>query len=392
MRPAILCAMRSSASLSLLAGLLAGACAGGRPPAPAPAPVDSTPAPPPRVTLVRPAPPPGAVARPVRILYGTDRAPTGRGEPWARYGADPGELEVGVATVTLPLDRSARPAGTLPDVPSRFGRRAPPDPARDVVLDRVAPEPEVYWDADVQQELQYDSTRTAVVFIHGFATDFETAVRRAAQVAADLPFPGAMLVYSWPSRGEVGPVAYFRDGKAIDASQPILRAFLEHVLERAGAERVSLVAHSMGTLLLARTLKEMYDARPERRFDQVVLAAPDIDTTTFRRSLAPALAGIARRVTVYASRNDRALELSQAASAQARVGQAGPGLLVVPGVDVVDASSAGTSDFGHGYYGGSNAVLADLRDVLRGVPAAGRRLERHERNGLPWWELLGGNR
>jgi len=187
----------------------------------------------------------------------------------------------------------------------------------------------------------------------------------------------------------VGPLAYFRDDKTIAASQAMLRAFLERVLAHTGAERVSVVAHSMGTLLVARTLKELHDARPDVRFDQVVLGAPDIDTTSFRRSLAPALTGIARRVTIYASQHDRALDVAQRASSYPRVGQAGPGLLVLPGIDVVDASAAADGEYGHGYLGASNAVLADLRAVLAGVPPAARRLERRQRAGLTYWELLG---
>ncbi|HEX5818947.1 MAG TPA: alpha/beta hydrolase [Gemmatimonadales bacterium] len=360
---------------------------GGPAPVPAPAPEPLAEPTPTRETLRRPATPPGAIARSVVLFYGTDRAPDGREA--LRFGTSPGELAVGTARVSVPLDRVARPTGTLPDLPSTLGVRRAPVPARDIFVERVQPMGEVYWDDAVRQELRYDSTRTVVVFVHGFATPWEQALRRAAQLAVDLPFDGAMAVYSWPSLGEVGPLAYFRDDKTIAASQPMLRAFLERVVERTGAERVSIVAHSMGTLLVARTLKELHDTRPELRFDQVVLGAPDIDTTSFRRSLAPALRGIARRVTIYASQHDRALAVAQKASSYPRVGQAGPGLLVLPGLDVIDASAAEEGEFGHGYLGASNAVLADLRAVLAGVPVAARRLERRQRAGLAYWELLG---
>jgi len=367
----------------LLTALLAG-CSG----APAPAvTTEPAPLPPPREVLRRPVPPPGAVARSVTVFFGTDRAPDGREA--SRFGSGQGELAVGVAYVSVPLDRAVRPTGTLPDLPSTLGMRRTPLPAHDLFVERVQPLGEVYWDDAVRQELRYDSTRTVVVFVHGFATPFEQALRRAAQLAVDLPFDGAMAVYSWPSLGEVGPLAYFRDDKTIAASQPMLRSFLERLLAHTGAERVSVVAHSMGTLLVARTLKELRDARPDVRFDQVVLGAPDIDTTSFRRSLAPALTGVARRVTIYASQHDRALDLAQRASSYPRVGQAGPGLLVLPGVDVVDASAADEGEYGHGYLGASNAVLADLRAVLAGVPAAARRLDRRQRAGLTYWELLG---
>jgi esterase/lipase superfamily enzyme len=355
-------------------------------PTPVPAPEPELP-PPPRETVPRPAPPPGAVARSVTLFFGTDRAPDGREA--LRFGTAPGEFAVGTARVSVPLDRVVRPTGTLPDLPTVLGVRRPPSPARDIYVERVQPMGEVYWDAAVREELRHDSTRTVLVFVHGFATPFEQALRRAAQLAADLPFEGAMLVYSWPSLGEVGPLAYFRDDKTIAASQPLLRAFLERVVERTGAERVSIVAHSMGALLVARTLKELHDARPGLRFDQVVLGAPDIDTTSFRRGLAPGLVGAARRVTVYASQNDRALAMAERASSYPRVGQAGPGLMVLPGLDVVDASTAAPGDFGHGYLGASTAVLADLRAVLAGVPAQARRLERRQRAALTYWELLG---
>lgn len=369
--------------LALATALMLG-CGGSPAPVPAPEP---EPAPPPRESVPRPQPPPGAVARSVTLFFGTDRAPDGHEA--LRYGTAPGELAVGTARVSVPLDRATRPTGTLPDLPTTLGVRRTPAPARDIFVEHVQPMGEVFWDDAVRGELRYDSTRTVMVYVHGFATPFAQALRRAAQLAVDLPFDGALVVYSWPSLGEVGPLAYFRDDKTIAASQPLLRAFLERVVERTGAERVSIVAHSMGTLLVARTLKELHDARPELRFDQVVLGAPDIDTTSFRRSLAPALVGAARRVTIYASQNDRALALAERASSYPRVGQAGPGLLVLPGLDVIDASTAAPGDFGHGYLGASAAVLADLRAVLAGVPAPARRLERRQRAGLTYWELLG---
>jgi esterase/lipase superfamily enzyme len=375
--------------LALLAAAALAAC-GGTAPAPTPAP-EPVPAPPRREVVARPAPPPGAVARTRAVFFGTDREPDGR-DP-ARFGVETGELAVGVARISIPLDRVARPTGALPDPPSTLGFRRAPEPARDLFVERVEPMTDVYWDEAVRRELRHDSTRTAVVFVHGFATRFEQALRRAGQLAVDLPFDGAMLVYSWPSRGEVGPLAYFRDDKTVPASQPMLRRFLERVLAESGAERVSVVAHSMGTLLVARTLKEMHDADPRVRFDQVVLAAPDIDTTSFRRSLAPALRGVARRVTVYVSSHDRALDVAQAASSYPRVGQAGPGLHLAAGIDVVDASHATQGDFGHGYLATSTAVLADLRAVLAGAPASARRLEpRRRADGAPWWELLGDGR
>ena len=40
-----------------------------------------------------------------------------------------------------------------------------------------------------------------MVFIHGFNVPFEDAIYRTAQLAHDLDFDGAPILYSWPSRG-----------------------------------------------------------------------------------------------------------------------------------------------------------------------------------------------
>jgi esterase/lipase superfamily enzyme len=326
------------------------------------------------------------------VYFGTDRAPTGDTTAHARYGAGQGDLQTGVARVSLPTDRTRRPTGELPPIPMLGRFRRAPDPSRDIFLERTIPLDAPLWLEQVRRQVALDPRRAVLIYVHGFANSFEDAVRRGAQLAYDLPFDGAMLVYSWPSRGEADPVAYFRDDKTIAGSQAPLRAFLETVIEQTGAERVHLLAHSMGALLVSRTLKEMADQYPGTRFDQVVLAAPDIDTTAFRRTFAPALQKIAQRVTVYASRYDKALDLAQAASTYPRVGQAGASLLVLPGLDIIDASSAGPTEFGHGYFSGSNAVLADLRELLLDRPPASRRLQPRQRGTLTFWELLGGPR
>lgn len=383
----------------LAAAALLAACGGHAPPPAAPAPEPApAPAPAPEPAPpepVRPVPPrlpvvPSGPSEPVFVYYGTDRAAGPDTAAYAHYGAAQGELEVGVVRVSMPTDRSLRPTGTVPPVPMLGPLRRAPDPRRDIIVERTSPLARDLWVEQVQRQLAYDSTRSALVYVHGFANTFEDAVRRGAQLAYDLPFRGAMLVYSWPSRGDANPVAYFRDDKTINGSQAPLKEFLETVIDRTGAEHVHVVAHSMGTLLVARTLKEMADAYPGVRFDQVVLAAPDIDTTAFRRSFAPALTRIATRLTVYTSRFDRALDLAQRASSYPRVGQAGPGMQVLPDVDTIDASVAGSGEYGHGYFSGSNAVLSDLREVLLSHPPSARRLLPRLRGTLAFWELLGG--
>src|SRR5262249_46924146 len=40
----------------------------------------------------------------------------------------------------------------------------------------------------------------ALVFVHGYNTSFDNAIRRAGQLAYDLGFDGPVFVFSWPAR------------------------------------------------------------------------------------------------------------------------------------------------------------------------------------------------
>ena len=90
------------------------------------------------------------------------------------------------------------------------------------------------------------------------------------------------------------------------------------------------------------------------------------------------LARAARRVTIYVSRNDWALDGSAKLHGYARLGQRGPMAAasdegqpasepVFPaGLDVVDMTAVDHGAVGHCYYGSSPDALEDLRDIIRG--------------------------
>ncbi|MGC3972319.1 MAG: alpha/beta fold hydrolase [Pirellulales bacterium] len=94
-----------------------------------------------------------------------------------------------------------------------------------------------------------------LVFIHGFNNSFEEAAKRTAQFAYDLRFPGAPILFSWPSQGTVAQ--YQADSNEAERSQPHFQEFLKNLLSDSKAKRVHLVAHSMGNRILARTLVEL---------------------------------------------------------------------------------------------------------------------------------------
>ena len=64
--------------------------------------------------------------------------------------------------------------------------------------------------------------------------------------------------------------------------------------------------------------------------------------------------------------NDKALQLSKKINGYPRAGDAGPGIVVLSGVDTIDVSEVDTDLIGHSYYGDNRSVLSDMFNLLRG--------------------------
>lgn len=277
-----------------------------------------------------------------------------------RYGNQRGNLETGVCEVSIP---NRHVEGEL-ERPSFLHFQWSQNPLKHVVvLSTQRQETEPFFKA-LKERVKQAPRKEAFVFVHGYNVSFESAARRTAQIAFDLKFEGAPVFFSWPSQG--GLLGYTIDENNVVWSVPHLKQFLLEVSQRSGAESIHLVAHSMGNRALTTALREMFyelDATCPK-FNEVVLTAPDIDADVFRRDLAPAIVKTARRVTLYASSNDEALQLSKRVHGYARAGESGEQLVVVPGMDTIDVSAVDTSFLGHSYYGNNRTVLGDLLDLL----------------------------
>ncbi|MFM8550750.1 MAG: alpha/beta hydrolase [Nitrospiraceae bacterium] len=302
----------------------------------------------------------------VRVMYATDRRASPRDNAGEFYGGDRGLPQMGFCTIGVARDHRI---GTL-DVPTLVR----PTPAGDFYLrlqDRLA-------DADSKELL---------VFVHGYNSTFDDAVRRAAQLVYDVGFPGVPIVYSWPSQGSLG--SYLADETNVEWATPHLKEFLLQVAARSGAQTVHVIAHSMGARALMAALHQIAQNPPGEslpRFKEVVLLAPDVDAGVFVNQV-QGIQRIAERVTLYASAKDKALVWSKTAHGYPRAGDAKPSLLVVPGVDTIDASWVDTSFTGHSYYADSRSILFDLFSLLRHGKSPGERfgLLPKEQNGQRYW-------
>lgn len=300
----------------------------------------------------------------VEVFYATDRRPTSSTKPALRYGPARGDgsLAYGVCEISIPEDHRV---GRL-EGPSwrRFEVRQ--DPEKHVVLLDLREHSGDRFFADLSATLRESPQNQILLFLHGFNVSFEDAARRTAQMAYDLKFEGAPAFYSWPSRGALA--AYTHDEATVEWTIPHLKAFLQDLAERSGAEAIHLIAHSMGNRALTRVLEQLAaimadPAAPS--FSEVILTAPDIDADVFRQ-VAAAFRQAARRVTLYASERDRALLASHKVHGYPRAGDGGPNVVVVPGIDTIDASAVDTDLVGHFYYGDNRSVLSDVFYVLRG--------------------------
>jgi esterase/lipase superfamily enzyme len=207
--------------------------------------------------------------------------------------------------------------------------------------------------------------RIALVFIHGFRVTFEEAAIRAAQIGFDLKVPGLTAFFSWPSKGRLSLLDYTADEAAIEASADKIREFLVAFAQRTEAERVHVIAHSMGNRGVLRAMEHIiakaaqYSKKP---FRHLIFAAPDVDATVFR-DLARNYRDIAECATLYVSSHDRAVESSGIIHDAPRAGFVPP-VTLVDGIDTIEVSNVDLTLLGHGYYGAAEGVLYDMRELL----------------------------
>jgi esterase/lipase superfamily enzyme len=291
----------------------------------------------------------------VRIFYVTDRKPTGAQQPTDFYGvqrAEEGSLSFGVLGVSSPLRHKI---GQL-EAPSQWQGAAHESAiARSLILRNVEPMAENAFWIDVARQVASSSSRQLIAFVHGYNTSFSAASLRAAQLAFDLNFDGAMILYSWPSMGTF--LGYTADEATADWTSFHLRKLLASMLSQSSGETLHLIAHSMGSRVLVSALVDL--AREEiaekQRFKRIFLVAPDIDTGVFRQR-APIIAHVAQDITIYASSADKALIASKRFHNYPRLGDSVSGPVSVPGIEIIDARARDTSLLAHSYFVDATAL------------------------------------
>jgi len=318
----------------------------------------------------------------IRIFYGTDRAPTGSTKPNRFYGGERSRDGLHYGTCDVSIPRRHR-VGRV-ERPKWWKLEFRQDPEKHVVLARVLPRTRDRFSTLLRKRVRRSARREALVFIHGFNVSFPEAAWRTGQIAYDLRFDGASILYSWPSQG--GTLKYTVDETNVRWTEGHFERFLNEIVRESGAQRVYLIAHSMGNRALTEVLKDL--AAPIREgkmpaFSEIFLAAPDIDADTFRDEIAPKITAAANRLTLYASDHDKALKVSKVVNGYPRAGDAGADLVVVEGIDTIDATRVSTDFLGHSYF---DSVVPDIDLVIRqSLPPPDRGLLEELLGDLHYW-------
>jgi esterase/lipase superfamily enzyme len=322
----------------------------------------------------------------VRVHYATDRNYVPGAQPAAMYGTGRGTLSFGYCDVSIPREHRA---GEL-ETRSLWRLEFRDDPAKHVVLLSALVRSRDEFFGDVAARVRSSPKSSAFIFVHGYNVTFEDAARRTAQISYDLGFEGAPVFYSWPSQGKT--LAYPADEQNIEWAQANLKTFLEEFFTQSGAQNVYLIAHSMGNRALARAVGTLLAEKPslKERLKEVILTAPDIDADVFKRDIAPALTATGRPVTLYASSVDLALAASKEFHGYPRAGDSGADLVVLPGIETIDATQVDTGLLGHSYFAESGFVLSDIFHLINDGARANMRMGLHPvdvRAGR-YWQLV----
>jgi esterase/lipase superfamily enzyme len=333
-----------------------------------------------------------SLATRIKIFYATDRQRTGKDDPNEYFGnAEAQGLTYGTISVSIPPS-PVHTRGVI-ERPKWYRLEFSENPKKHVMLLRPVTELDApTFFSELHQDVDESERKELFVFIHGFYNSFQDAALRTAQIAYDVGFTGrdgagVPIMYSWASNDEGPPLGYTRDRTRVSHTLPRLTQFLTDLAKDTGASRINIIAHSMGTDLFGQAITELARLKDAPVFNQIILAAPDIDQKVFERDIAPKLVALSERTTVYTSSGDLALKTSYEVNGERRVGDSTNGPLVVKGVETVDVSKVDFGLIGHSIYAEARPVLDDMLLLLAyGLPASRRNLpSESSTGGLEYW-------
>lgn len=302
---------------------------------------------------------PEPVPRQVDVFYVTNRAAEDRGS--RHFGAERGALSYGIAAVSIP------PGHLMGrhEEPSLLKFEWSPSEHKHIKVREVAALPQEDFAARLSMAVESSRGSKLMIFVHGYNETFAGAAKLVGQFAYDLKFSGPVVLFSWPSQGSL--TGYPADATNAEWAQAHFSELMAALLEHVAVESIYLVGHSMGNRIIGRGIARLAAERPNdlHRFREIVMIAPDIDAEVFRMDLAPRLSRAGMHTTLYASSNDRAMRASKMFNGYSRTGESGEALVVVDGVETIDASEVTGGFIGHSYFAEDRRIMEDIFGMLQ---------------------------
>ncbi len=292
----------------------------------------------------------------------------------------------------------------------RYARFAPPQTIKPAKGDKqivvpLAFQPEAEWWSGLRDAANLRKGRV-LLYVHGYRETFPSTAKDAVQIAALTQFDGPIIQYSWPSQGDL--LSYAVDETNMYWDERNFRNFLTKLARTEWVKEIVIVSHSLGARLVIPAVE--YVDRSSTNADSsnisnIILASPDVDREDFERDIAEEVLALRRvnndrRITVYASLNDKALAVSRALHGYPRLGspycfnpfeakelkakglpercfatkskyETEPSKTGFTIIDTTDATSGGS---GHSDYLRSIAVCKDFASVVNGARENGDRM------------------
>lgn len=152
--------------------------------------------------------------------------------------------------------------------------------------------------------------RGVALFVHGYNNTFAEGMYRFAQVVHDTGMPEVAVHYSWPSAGN--PLGYGYDRDSMLFARDGMEQMMGEIAAAGG--KITLVGHSMGSLLIMETLRQIAIRDRgfiDRHIEGVMLISPDVDIELFRQQ-ALRIGELPQPFVIFSSSQDKILRLSAA--------------------------------------------------------------------------------
>jgi esterase/lipase superfamily enzyme len=275
----------------------------------------------------------------IPVYYVTDRAPDDKGTLYyTSKRAD--HLDYGQVDVSIPIDKDERKQAEAAS--TSLGWQAE-STAKDkaVVGEPARIESSKQFFAILDKARRSTPSGRVLVYVHGYAVDFDKSLRVAGRLAYHLQIP--VVVFSWPSKHNL--FKYTADECTAEWSTSDFESLLRDLGSHYGNQNLVLVSHSMGSRIITWAIKSIADKAGTQKpqlYQHIFFCSPDSDTLTFGRYV-PYIEKAAADAKIFVSTKDIRLGLSRMLHGNGRLGFPGSvkkeGVIVSKIVQTIDFSA-----------------------------------------------------